>query len=237
METPVSKQRDYYNRTAVDYDALREGEPEHIIASHWLSAIFNYHQYESLLDVGAGTGRIFRLFQIHNPDIQVRGIEPVEGLREQAYAKGISQEQIVDGDGYNLQFEDEAFDVVSAFGVMHHVEYPEKVIAEMLRTSKRAVFISDTNSYAYGSWPLLFLKRAVHILSLWRAFNYVKTGGKMYRYVEEDGIVYAFDIIAAYKQLQRHCTHVYVLTTNPNDWSKQANPFFGSSHLALFGVK
>ncbi|MFW5772074.1 MAG: hypothetical protein ACOCZH_02035 [Phototrophicaceae bacterium] len=41
------------------------------------------------------------------------------------------------------------------------------------------------------------------VIHLWDALNFVKTRGKIYRYVEEDGIVFAFDILAAYHQVRR----------------------------------
>ena len=235
--TPEELQRSYYTGTAQQYDALRDGEPEHVIALYWLLAVIDFLGLCSVLDVGAGTGRILQMLQQQRPRVKAIGIEPVAALRLQGHEKGILPETLIAGDGNDLQFAAASFDIVTAFGVMHHVRHPGKIIAEMLRVAECAVFISDTNSYAHGGCILRGIKRISHVAHLWDALNFVKTRGKMYRYVEEDGIVFAFDILAAYHQVRRACDSVYLLSTDPLASRQQANPFVGAGHLAILGVK
>ena len=44
------------------------------------------------------------------------------------------------GSGYELPFEDEAFDAVFECGVLHHVAEPGRVVGEMVRVAKRRFF-------------------------------------------------------------------------------------------------
>lgn len=51
-------------------------------------------------------------------------------------------------DGYNIPFPDETFDVVVSVDVIEHVEDYERLIKEMLRVSKKGVFLSTPNRRA-----------------------------------------------------------------------------------------
>jgi ubiquinone/menaquinone biosynthesis C-methylase UbiE len=93
------------------------------------------------------------------PDVMVMGVEPVQELREVAYAKGISPAELTDGDALDLRFGDGAFDLVCAFGVLHHIRTPEIAIGEMLRVAKKAIFLSDANNFGQGSWPARSIKQ------------------------------------------------------------------------------
>lgn len=44
---------------------------------------------------------------------------------------------------YELLFTDNSFDVVTEMGILHHVAEPERVVAEMLRVAKKAIFIMN----------------------------------------------------------------------------------------------
>ena len=59
MNNPTQIQREYYARTAEDYDNLhlKPQEPEHDFALRFLSATLDFYDIKSVLDVGAGTGR------------------------------------------------------------------------------------------------------------------------------------------------------------------------------------
>ena len=49
-----------------------------------------FYKVSSILDVGAGTGRAMFWLQQRFPKLTIKGIEPVEALRNQGFAKGIS---------------------------------------------------------------------------------------------------------------------------------------------------
>ena len=65
-----------------------------------------------------------------------------------------------------------------ATGVLHHIAKPEKVVAEMLRVAKSAVFISDCNIYGQGgSVSVGHVKRLLASAHLLKPLNWVRRGG------------------------------------------------------------
>jgi ubiquinone/menaquinone biosynthesis C-methylase UbiE len=148
----VFLQRRYYAQTAAGYDSAHVlRDDEHSFALAWLGACIRHYGWRSLLDVGSGTGRVLFYLAGEFPEVDAVGVEPSEDLRAVAQEKGIPREKLRPGDGYALDFEDASFDVVCEFGVLHHVRYPRRVLAEMLRVARRAVFVSDDNHFAAGS--------------------------------------------------------------------------------------
>ena len=104
-----------------------------------LVGLLDYLAIGSLLDVGSGTGRVITYVKKAKPDLMILGVEPVQELREVAYEKGISPAELTDGDALDLRCGDGAFDLVCAFGVLHHIRTPEIAIGEMLRVAKKAI--------------------------------------------------------------------------------------------------
>ena len=84
-----------------------------------------------MLDVGSGTGRA--LFKSH-PTMHMIGTDASPEMREQRYAKGLTPHELLDGDAQELQFQDESFDLVCDFGVLHHIPKPKK--AESMLSSR-----------------------------------------------------------------------------------------------------
>ena len=106
-------QEAYYMRTAGSYNAMHvhsEGESdEHTIGLYFLSAMIKHLGIQSILDVGAGTGRVISFIKKEFPDIMIIGIEPVKELREQGYLNGISPDILIDGDGTQIDFSENQF--------------------------------------------------------------------------------------------------------------------------------
>jgi ubiquinone/menaquinone biosynthesis C-methylase UbiE len=71
---------------------------------------------QTLLDVGAGTGRGMCFLRDHGKE--VRGIEPVAAMIRKAEANGVPKGALLQGSGYEPPFEDEAFDAVFECGVL-----------------------------------------------------------------------------------------------------------------------
>lgn len=156
------RQRDYYRNTAPQYDARHGTAAEHQIALALLTGYVDHFDIASVLDVGCGTGRVLAHLSHARPGIEVLGVEPVSELREIAVDKGLKRSQIVDGSVYNLNRFRNQFDLVVAFGVMHHLPEPRRAIAEMLATTRRAVFISDCNNFGQGPPIARLGKRAIN---------------------------------------------------------------------------
>jgi SAM-dependent methyltransferase len=228
-------QQRYYEATAASYDQRHLAEPEHEFALTWLTGLIDYYDIRSILDVGSGTGRLLRrLRSIERFSvIKILGIEPIAALREQAYKKGISRNELIPGDGTNLEFANGSFDLVCEFGVLHHLEEPGKAIREMLRVSKQAIFISDSNIYVSGPLVERAAKQALRALKLWRLAQFIKTRGKRYKMSEGDGLWYPYSVYDNYRQIARACKYVHILNTS----EQGVNPYRSCGHVALFASK
>lgn len=230
---PQDLQHEYYSTTAKDYDDKHlSHSDEHYLALNYLAGIIHFHNFESILDIGAGTGRAALFLREKNPRLKITSIEPVEALRMVGYAKGLSQAEMQDGDVYKLGFENSSFDLVCAFGVFHHLQHPAKALDEMKRIGKYAVFISDSNNLGQGGKISRGIKHTLYRLKLWNLAIFVKTRGKMYSISKDDGLAYSFSLFTLLKQLKSQYS-VFFLSTVPSS----RNLFNSASHLAILAVK
>jgi ubiquinone/menaquinone biosynthesis C-methylase UbiE len=161
------------------------------------------------------------------------GVEPVDELREVAYAKGVAREELVPGDGRSLPYADGSHDVVCAFGVLHHVEDHERVVREMLRIARKAIFVSDSNNFGQGGRLARTAKQALNALRLWPLADFVKTRGKGYTITEGDGLAYSYSVFSDYPVIRAHCKAVHVVNT----LDAGVHPYRTASHVAVLGVK
>jgi SAM-dependent methyltransferase len=231
----VDIQREYYRQTGHLYDDVHGGEqnPQHALALAFLSGSLEWLGATSLLDVGAGTGRVLRHLRQSRPDLRLLGVEPVAELRQAGYASGLAEADLIEGDGTDLPFPDGAFDVVSAFGVLHHVRRPELVVAQMLRVARLGIFISDANYLGQGSTPVRWLKRCLTALRLWRLADHVKTRGRGYTVSAGDGVSYSYSVFQNLSQIRAACHKVHLLNTG----SGQPNLYAEAPSVALLGLK
>jgi ubiquinone/menaquinone biosynthesis C-methylase UbiE len=230
---PQELQKEYYATTARDYDnqhLLHGGE--HFLALNYLDGIIKFNNFKSVLDIGAGTGRVAFFLQQRNPEIKVISIEPVKELRDIGHSKGLKNEELVDGDIYNLNFEDSSVDLICAFGVFHHLEKPFAALEEMKRVSSRAVFISDSNNFGQGNKSSRSIKQFFNALKIWRIIIALKTRGKMYSISEGDGLAYSFSVFNLLKKLDAQYS-LYFLSTVPST----RNLYRSASHLAILAMK
>ncbi len=230
----IEIQRQYYALTAGKYNALHcQPNDEHYFALSFLLAASGFYDFKSILDVGSGTGRALLYIRKNRPDILVKGIEPVKELREVAYDMGLKRDEILDGDATSMPFPDGEFDIVAEFGMLHHVRSPEIVVAEMLRVAKRAIFISDSNNFGQGSFPVRMVKQLLNSLRLWKFAYLVRTRGKGYAISEEDGLAYSYSVFNNYRQIKAQCESIHLLNTKDGSM----NAYRSASHVALLGIK
>ena len=230
----VDIQRQYYRETARQYNQMHVDEKdEHYFALSFLASALDYIDAASVLDIGSGTGRALLYLKQRTTDIRLAGVEPVAALRDIGHLNGLSAEELIAGDATALEFEDNQFDVVCEFGVLHHVKRPEVVVAEMLRVARKAIFISDSNNFGQGSLPARTLKQILNALGLWKVADFLKTRGKGYIISEGDGLAYSYSVFKNFKQIQASCKSVHILNTAPG----LINPYRSASHLALLGLK
>lgn len=230
----IEIQRRYYAETATRYDDLHVHElDEHFLSMCVMLSVVDFFGIRSILDIGSGTGRAISQIKKSRPDLIVKGIEPVQELREIAYGRGISPNELSDGDALALQFRDAEFDLACEFGVLHHIRSPELAVREMLRVAKKAIFISDSNNFGQGSFLLRSIKQLINMVGLWRLADFIKTRGRGYTISEGDGLAYSYSVFDNYKQISRSCKSVHLFNSTPAG----VNPYRTASHVALLGIK
>jgi ubiquinone/menaquinone biosynthesis C-methylase UbiE len=234
IDRAAALQRQYYEETASSYDDAHVTErDEHHFALSFMLSVLDDLGVQSILDVGSGTGRAVLYLRQKRLDLRAVGVEPVDGLREVGYRKGLSRSQLVPGDVMGLHYPAGAFDLVCSFGVLHHVRQPDVAIAEMLRVAKKAIFISDSNNFGQGSLLTRSIKQLLNGLRLWRCVVFIKTRGRGYAMSRGDGVTYSYSVFGNYAQVDKACGRICVLNTTGDG----RNPYRAASHVALLGVK
>jgi len=235
MKPDVLRQREYYTRTAENYESMHvlHGDAEHDLACALIHSLSAYHQLTSILDVGSGTGRALAKLRENLPLARITGIEPVEALREVGYRNGIPRDQLINGDATHLDFPDSSFDLVCELGVLHHIPNPSKAVAEMMRVANKAIFLSDSNRFGRGSVLGRYAKLLLWKLKLWPMADWFRTRGRGYDYLEGDGVVYSYSIFDNYDFIRPLCDQVMIFNL---DGSGKC-PLTGAHHVGLFGMK
>jgi ubiquinone/menaquinone biosynthesis C-methylase UbiE len=236
---PEQLQHDFYTATAGLYDEqmVREGD-EHFVALEFISALVDGFGYRSILDVGAGTGRGVSHFINRHDQLEVRGVEPVQAMIEEAVrSNGVPEDCIVEARGGALPFEDDAFDVVCEFGVLHHVAEPNEIVQEMTRVARRAVFLSDENRFGNGGPFRRTTKFALYRLGLWPLVYRLANRGRTYHLSPGDGgVVYSYSVYDSLKILDEWADRTFLVPTVPCDrtWF---HPLFGARNLLLCALR
>jgi SAM-dependent methyltransferase len=231
MKEGIQLQREYYTRTAANYDDMHvQSDGEHDISCVLMAAFAHYYGLRSILDVGSGTGRAISMLSEKLPDRKIIGIEPVQALRDVGHAKGLAEESLIDGDATQIKFPDSSFDLVCELGVLHHVPNPRKAVSEMIRVSSKAIYLSDSNRFGHGSILGKRVKLLLWKLGLWPLANYFKTRGAGYTYGEGDGVAYSYSVFDDFDYISTKFDKVMVFNL---DGTGKA-PVFGAPHVGVF---
>lgn len=107
----------------------------HVSRITTLMAELVYEDVISLLDVGAGTGEIAQAICKIRPELIISGVDVK--IRPKTFIP------VVDYDGNQLPFDDNAFDAVIIIDVLHHCNDPIAMLQECSRVSKKWVLIKD----------------------------------------------------------------------------------------------
>ncbi len=228
----------YYDATALSYEGLHGGEhdPEHIHALEYSWQILNGLAITSVLDVGCGTGRSLKWIFRQQPSIRLFGIDPSDGLLDIA-KRSVPEAVIEKGNGENLPFPDSSVDLSIATGIMHHVDRPAAVIAEMFRVSRKAILISDHNNFAFGSSVARRIRMALYLSGFLKFAIYLKQGFNIQGYSEEDGWWYPYSLFNNYADIARRSDRQYLIPTRPPNNDKTGNLLFAQSHFAVLAIK
>lgn len=234
MRDPALVQLDYYAQTAEEYDRMHvSATDEHAFALAVLIGIIDFFQIKSVLDIGSGTGRALLALRRMHPGLNVVGIEPSPELRAQGYRKGLTSEELLDGDAQALPYQDGSFDLVCEFGALHHIPNPRKAVSEMLRVARKAIFISDSNNFGQGSLSSRCLKQVINAFGLWRLADLIKTRGNGYTISEGDGLAYSYSVFNDHDLIVASCARVQFIST----MGSGPNLYRSAPHVAVLGLK
>jgi ubiquinone/menaquinone biosynthesis C-methylase UbiE len=232
-------QAKYYEQSASAYDSRHNDreDHEHNLALQYIEMIANARGLRTFLDVGAGTGR--GVCFLRDRGKEVRGIEPVAAMIDRAEMNGVPKGLLLQGSGYELPFEDGSFDAVFECGVLHHVAEPGRVVADMIRVARRAVFLSDNNRFGSGSHYARLAKLALYKCRLWRTVKLIQNKGTMYEITEGDGLAYSYSVFDSYDQLAAKMKRIWLLPTAAQESSRPSwfHPLLTSSHVLLCAFK
>ncbi len=95
----------------------------------------------TLLDAGCGEGFVDDIFLKAMPKLEITGFDVLEDSVKLAQIRNPRGTFAV-GDIYNIDAEDNSFDIVCSFEVMEHLHEPDRALAEMARVTRRAVVLS-----------------------------------------------------------------------------------------------
>lgn len=232
----VGEQREYYKRTAEHYDEMHiNPSDEHGKALAVFSGLAQLlGPVDSILDVGAGTGRGMKRLRACWTNARIVGVEPVDELRAVGYSGGIPDTELVAGDALDLQFEDDSFDYVIETGVLHHIRDPGKAVEEMARVARKGVMISDSNYLGQGSKVMRGIKYVSTAFGIWPLVIWAQTRGKMYKWSEGDGVYYSYSAFNAVPFFSEKFPNVYYFNTTPSPIS---NIKLGATHVMVLGIK
>jgi ubiquinone/menaquinone biosynthesis C-methylase UbiE len=211
-------------------------DDEHYSALRFIDSLSGMLGLNRFLDVGAGTGRGISFLLERGRECY--GVEPVAALIQQGEARGIPKGRILQGSGYSLPFHDNSFDAVFECGMLHHVAEPARVVAEMTRVARKAVFLSDSNRFGQGSALARTAKILLYKTGLWRASRFIQTGGKMYTITEGDGLAYSYSVFDSYYQLSEWATRIWAIPTVETKTARSwLHPLATTPHVLLCAVR
>jgi 2-polyprenyl-3-methyl-5-hydroxy-6-metoxy-1,4-benzoquinol methylase len=123
-----------------------------------------------ILDVGCGFGKLTLDVAKHSPDAKVFGIDLLDSLMEQARMNatvlGIPNVEFKTASAYALPFEDEAFETVFSFFMLHHLDEIPRGLVEIRRvlqnggrfTAAEPIGHHHGPNYNGADWERIFAK-------------------------------------------------------------------------------
>ena len=132
------------------------------ICSDLVSKIALHNNTVRVLDVGCGEGFVTNLLVSNIVNIDVVGLEYTREALEIA-RKSNPSVQWIQGDIYQLPFEDETFDIIICTEVLEHLSNPHRAIAECKRVCKKYILLTVPNEPWFCMGNLFALKNVSHL--------------------------------------------------------------------------
>lgn len=230
----VALQRRYYEQTAGAYDDMHvRRDDEHGVALRFIAGFLAQLGCRTVLDVGAGTGRAASLLAEIAPSLSVISAEPVMELLQSGIAAAqLERGRIVRANGAHLPFKSRSFDAVIETGVLHHMERPALAVAEMLRVSRRAVCLSDSNRFGQGSMLKRLLKLGLYRLGIWNLARRAQQRGRLYSVSTGDGVAYSYSVFDSLPAIAKAASRTVAVPTLGGPAACSA-PILFASHVCL----
>lgn len=123
------------------------------ISCHDAAKTLGAMAYDSMLDVGCGTGYLLEMLA-EQSGAKHSGIDLSAEMIRVAKAKNITGASFVVGSAEALPYDDNTFDVVTCIQSFHHYPHPDKAMQEVLRVLKPGgiYLLSDTGIGGIGGW-------------------------------------------------------------------------------------
>jgi ubiquinone/menaquinone biosynthesis C-methylase UbiE len=117
---------------------MRPHRAEHVInvAEKLLSSV-NVKEKQTFLEIGCGIGAVSKhMTRRHRLDVTGTDVDPEMVRFAQENVEDISDIRFLEADATNLPFQDDYFEIVLSFGVMHHISNWLDALREMSRVLK-----------------------------------------------------------------------------------------------------
>lgn len=143
---------DYFSANAASWDHIRSLHAPDGAVEAALKELVGTRPFQSMLDLGTGTGRLLELFS----PLYRRGVgidlsrEMLAVARANLDRAGVAHAQVRQGDLYAPPIERDAFDLVTMHQVLHYLDDPGRAIREAARLLRPAGRLLVVDFAAHG---------------------------------------------------------------------------------------
>lgn len=226
----VDAQRQYHTDAADRYDEMRGADAdEDYRGLDRLSDIIGQQQMTPILEIVAPGRGLPYLKNCH--DIRDVGVEPVAAQREKDCGKGLSREELIDGNALILALQDDGVDFGCAFGALHHIKDHRRVVSKTCWVAKTGIFSSGSHTFGEGSAVDRALKPTISVLELWQSFNLGMARGKGCNHFQGDRMFYSHSVFGEVPVVRKTFPALRSVTTTG---STGPNLYRQPPHITLF---
>src|SRR5690606_29537536 len=138
LQVKVSRQEraaSYFSANADSWDEIRKLHVSESDVEDALKAVIGERPFQTMLDVGTGTGRVLEMFS----PLYVRGLgidinrDMLAVARANLDLADVVNAQVRQGDIYALPVERDSYDLVTIHQVLHFLDDPQAAIREAAR--------------------------------------------------------------------------------------------------------
>lgn len=174
----LAVQREYYDRTAKNYDEWHIEPGSSQIVDQWnfnnLKKYLGNKKINRILDLGCGTGRLSRRLLTISPEVY--GVDASKEVLKIAREKN-PELKLAFAEAIDLPYEDEFFDLVIINGSLHHffaMEQTFKEVSRVLASGGVFAILGEPNSN-FGKWWNPFKYKFLAYRFLFYIFNLFRT--------------------------------------------------------------